>query len=71
MAEITIHDVLREVQRVRPISLATLYRWLNATGIGAGRIYYSLEERDRLVRYAVWQNNNRPFSNYEWRLKNA
>lgn len=69
--EITIHDMLNQVQRVRPISLSTLYRWLKDTGIGAGRVYYSQEELRILENYAVRQNNIRPFSNYERRLKNA
>lgn len=69
--EITIHDILREVKEVRAISLRTLYLWLEKTNIGAGRVYYTPQEKDALVNYAIRQNNSRPFSAYENRLKNA
>jgi hypothetical protein len=65
--EYTIHELLSEVQAIRPITLNTLYRWLRED-VGAGRIYYSVAELEKLKQKARNLNNQRTYRNYASRL---
>lgn len=66
---LTIHDLHRAVYPIRPISSRTLYRWLEETGIGSGRAYYSEAEQDELKEKARRLNEIRSYTNYSNRFR--
>ena len=53
-----IHQLLAIAQEIRPISLRTLYRWLDITQIGAGRTNYSESEVEQIKVYASQAKRN-------------